>query len=85
MLLVSPMDLSASLGVITQMQSPLVQNIMQDVPKRLAGTSIVAGTTLTSIDELQQKRDWGYRFLNIGSSPGYGVDVVKNYASMLRK
>jgi len=84
-LLVGPMDLSASLGVITQTQSPLVQNIMQDVPKRLAGTGIATGTTLASIDELQQKRDWGYRFLNIGSPLGYGVDVVKDYANRLRK
>lgn len=84
-LLVGPMDLSASLGVITQVQSPLVQNIMQDVPKRLAGTGIVTGTTLASLDELKQKRDWGYRFLNIGSPLGYGVDVVKDYANLLRK
>lgn len=83
-ILVGPMDLSASLGVITEMQSPLVQNIMQDVPRRLAGTGIVTGTTLNNLDELQQKKDWGYNFLNIGSPLGYGVSVVKDYAQKLR-
>ncbi len=83
-LLVGPMDLSASLGLITQMGSKEVQSIMQEIPRRLQGSGIVTGTTLESISELQQKRDWGYRFLNIGSPLGYGVRVVKEHVTLLR-
>ncbi|MFN8444155.1 MAG: aldolase/citrate lyase family protein [Caldilineaceae bacterium] len=83
-LLVGPMDLSASLGIITQMSSPKVQSIMKEIPQRLKGTGIVTGTTLESITELQEKRDWGYRFLNVGSPLGYGTRVVKDHLATLR-
>lgn len=36
-LLVGPMDLSASLGLITQMSSPQVQSIMKEIPAPLRG------------------------------------------------
>lgn len=84
-LLVGPMDMSASLGMITDMQNKAVQEIMQDIPKRLQGTGIVTGTTLESVTELQQKIDWGYRFLNIGSILGYGVKALNGHVDTLRK
>ncbi len=83
-LLTGPMDLSSSLGIITDMQNPRVQHIMQDVGRRLQGTHLVCGTTLSDIAELQQKVSWGYRFLNIGSPLGYGVQVVKQHVQTLR-
>lgn len=83
-LLVGPMDMSASLGMITDMQNKAVQEIMQDIPKRLQGTGIVTGTTLESVTELQQKIDWGYRFLNIGSILGYGVKALNGHVDTLR-
>jgi len=83
-LLVGPMDMSASLGMITDMQAKEVQEIMQDVPKRLQGTGIVTGTTLGSVTELQQKIDWGYRFLNVGSILGYGIDALVGHVETLR-
>ncbi len=83
-LLVGPMDMSASLGMITDMQNKAVQEIMQDIPKRLQGTGIVTGTTLESVTELQQKIDWGYRFLNIGSILGYGVKALNGHVETLR-
>lgn len=83
-LLVGPMDLSASLGIATHMSDPAVQDIMRDIPKRVAHTDIAIGTTLSSLDELKQKRDWGYRFLNIGNPVGYGVQVVKDHARILK-
>ncbi len=83
-LLVGPMDLSASVGKITDMQSSEVQDIMQDVPRRLEGTGIVTGTTLGDVEELQQKVDWGYRFLNVGSALAYGVQVLEQHLATLR-
>ncbi|MEZ4861979.1 MAG: aldolase/citrate lyase family protein [Caldilineaceae bacterium] len=83
-LLVGPMDLSASVGKITDMQCEEVQGMMQEIPKRLAGSGIVVGTTLTDISEIQQKYRWGYRFLNIGSPLGYGISALKEHVNTMR-
>lgn len=83
-LLVGPMDLSASVGKITDMQSPEVQNIMEDIPKRLAGSGIMIGTTLGDVSEIQQKYRWGYRFLNVGSPLGFGVSAVRQHITTMR-
>jgi len=83
-LLVGPLDLSASVGTITDTQSRQVQQIMEDVPRRLEGTGIVTGTTLGEVAEIQQKIRWGYRFLNVGSALNYGVQVVKDNVAALR-
>jgi 2-keto-3-deoxy-L-rhamnonate aldolase RhmA len=83
-LLVGPMDLSASLGKITQTGSPEVQAIMREIPRRLANTGIVVGTTLDDVAELQEKYSWGYRFLNIGNPLGYGLRVLRQHVQTLR-
>ena len=83
-LLVGPLDLSASVGRITEMHADEVQQIMQAVPPRLEGTGIAAGTTLVDIDEIEQKLDWGYRFMNVGSPMGYGTAVVSQHFARLR-
>lgn len=84
-LLVGPMDMSASVGKITDMGCKEVQEIMKDVPKRLEGTGIVAGTTLVDVKEVQEKLSWGYRLMNVGSSMGYGAQVVKENLAFLRE
>jgi 4-hydroxy-2-oxoheptanedioate aldolase len=84
-LLVGPMDLSASVGKITQTGSKEVQEIMEDVPKRLEGTGLVAGTTLVDVAEIQQKLRWGYRFMNVGSVLGYGAQMVQQHLATLRE
>ncbi|MGB5048114.1 MAG: aldolase/citrate lyase family protein, partial [Caldilineaceae bacterium] len=66
-LFVGPMDMSASLGVITQMQDPGLQEIMREFPKILAEKGIPAGTTLMDVNEIKQKLAWGYRFMNVGN------------------
>lgn len=83
-LLVGPMDLSASVGKITNMQSEEVQRIMREIPKRLEGSDIVVGTTLGDPKEIQQKYRWGYRFLNVGSPLGFGIAAVREHVAMLR-
>ena len=50
-LMVGPLDLSATLGVITDTGAKEVQEIMEEVPKRLEGTGIVAATTLMEVAE----------------------------------
>lgn len=83
-LMVGPLDLSATLGVITDTGAKQVQEIMEDVPKRLEGTGIVAATTLMEVAEIQEKIRWGYRFLNVGSVVGYGAQVLKRNLEILR-
>ncbi len=82
-LLVGPMDLSASVGRITETGAREVQEIMRDVPRRLEGTGIVAGTTLGEVAEIQEKLRWGYRFMNVGNALFYGAQVlVKNLETL---
>ena len=78
-LFAGPMDISASLGIVTQVQDPRVQDILRDIPRRLQGTGIATGTTLVDVAELQQKMSWGYRFLNVGSPLGYGLGVLQSH------
>ncbi len=84
-LLVGPMDLSASLGVLTKTSDPAVQTIMRDIGQRLRDSDIAVGTTLDSVAEIQEKIGWGYRFLNVGSPFGYGLQALTQHLETLRK
>ena len=83
-ILVGPLDLSASLGKMGDTGCKEVQEIMEDVPKRLEGTGIVAGTTLLEVAEIQEKVRWGYKLLNVGSVMGYGKQVLQSNLETLR-
>lgn len=83
-ILVGPMDLSASVGTITEMSSKEVQDIMKDVPRRLEGSGIAAGTTLGDLAEIKEKLGWGYRFMNVGSPLTYGEEVLSGHFQALR-
>ena len=83
-LLVGPLDLSASVGKITETSAREVQEIMQDVPGRLEGSGIVAGTTLVDLSEIQEKLRWGYRFMNVGNILAYGTQVLTQNLETLR-
>ncbi|HIG16533.1 MAG TPA: 2-keto-3-deoxy-L-rhamnonate aldolase, partial [Candidatus Handelsmanbacteria bacterium] len=84
-ILVGPLDLSASLGLAGQTGSKEVQQIMEEVPKRLEGTGVVVGTTLADPTEIKQKIDWGYRFLNVGNPLAFGVQAVTDHVRDLRE
>ncbi len=77
-LLVGPMDLSASMGITGQRDNARLQAIMQELPKRAAGTGKVIGTTLGSPAEMRQKIEWGYKFLNLENLLGAGIRFVNN-------
>ena len=83
-LLVGPLDLSASVGKITETSAREVQEIMRDVPGRLEGSGIVAGTTLVDLSEIQEKLRWGYRFMNVGNILAYGTQVLTQNLEILR-
>ena len=79
-IMVGPLDLSATVGTITDTHSRQVQEIMEDVPS----TGLVTATTLVDVSEIQEKVRWGYRFLNVGSALGYGVQTLKGHLETLR-
>ena len=81
---VGPLDLSASVGTITETGSAQVQEIMREVPQRLKGTGIVAGTTLVDLEDLKEKVSWGYRYVNVGNALAYGVQTVQEHMKSLR-
>lgn len=83
-LFVGPTDLAASLGYIMQNNAPVVQEIMKEIPRRLQGSGIAVGTTLESIEEIQEKLDWGYTFMNVGSPLGYGLKTLSGHLATLR-
>ena len=83
-LFVGPLDLSATVGTITNTESRQVQEIMRAVPQQLADTEIAVGTTLSELDQIQEKVRWGYRFLNVGNALRYGVEVLDCHLKTLR-
>jgi len=83
-IMVGPLDLSATVGTLCDTNSPQVQEIMEDVPRRLEGTGLVTATTLADVDEIQQKVRWGYRFLNVGSALNYGTQALAGHFATLR-
>lgn len=84
-ILVGPLDLSATVGTITETGSRQVQEIMREVPRRLEGTGIATGTTLAAVSDIQEKIRWGYRLLNVGSPIGYGLQVLGQHLTALRQ
>ena len=83
-LFVGPLDLSASLGKMGETRSREVQDIVRDVPKRLAGSGIAAGTSVDAAADAQEKIDWGYRFLCVGNILFYGAQVLTETLQTLR-
>ena len=83
-LLAGPADLSASLGVPTQLHHPKVEAIMEELPKKLEGTGKVAGTTFGRFEDCFRWIEKGYRFMNVGSMLAFGAEVQKAHFAELR-
>ncbi|MBS11304.1 MAG: hypothetical protein CME19_06860 [Gemmatimonadetes bacterium] len=79
-----PLDMTASVGKITDTGCEEVQSLMRAFPERLDGTGIVPATTLVDPDEIEEKLDWGYRFMNVGNALAYGCQVLKGSLERLR-
>ena len=62
-----PADLSASLGVIGQLQHPKVQAFLAEFPQRVGAFGKPAGITWLGVEPSKKAYDQGYRFINIGS------------------
>jgi 4-hydroxy-2-oxoheptanedioate aldolase len=68
-----PLDLSASLGVIGQMQHPTVQKFLEEFPKRVARCGKASGITLVGYEPCKRAYEQGYRLINIGNLITHGM------------
>jgi 4-hydroxy-2-oxoheptanedioate aldolase len=80
-----PLDMSAAVGRIGEPLSEEVQSLMKAFPSKLEGTGIVPATTLVNLDEIKEKLDWGYRYMNVGNALAYGCGVVQSHLDELRR
>ena len=83
-LFVGPLDLSASVGTITDTNSKEVREILEEVPRMLKDTPVTPGTTCPTQADAQEKIDWGYRYVSVGSALNIGAQVVKDSFQALR-
>ena len=67
---VGPMDLSASLGYLGNPQHPEVKAAIEKIVKAHENTKVCPGIA-SSIDQLKEHLELGYRFINIGSDIGF--------------
>ncbi|PZC44688.1 MAG: 4-hydroxy-2-oxoheptanedioate aldolase [Chloroflexi bacterium] len=83
-LLIGPLDLSASLGVPGQIHHPKVESIMRNVAEKMKGRDKSLATTFF---DPQDARRWiaeGYRMMNVGTVLQLGTDQTKEIFSDLR-
>ncbi len=84
-LFAGPMDLSASLGIIGQINHPKLLDLLADFPKRVATANKPAGITFGDLDRCRRAIDEGYRFVNIGSIASLGANGIKSVLPELRE
>ena len=56
-------------------------------PLYLGRTLLAGGASepfVGDIDEVRQKIEWGYRFMNVGSPLGYGIQALNQHLATLR-
>jgi 4-hydroxy-2-oxoheptanedioate aldolase len=72
-----PMDLSASLGHIGQINHPDVQKFLEEFPARVTRFGKTAGIAVGSFESAALAWDRGYRFINFGNLYFDGVHGLK--------
>ena len=83
-LLVGPMDLSASLGVPGEIHHPKVESIMRNVAEKMNGMNKSLATTFFDPKDAHRWIAEGYRMMNVGSVLQLGTDRTKEIFSDLR-
>jgi 2-keto-3-deoxy-L-rhamnonate aldolase RhmA len=84
-LFAGPMDLSASLGHIGEVNDPHVQEFLREFPQRVAQCGKPSGIAVSNAEEGRKAWDQGYRFINIGHIIGHGFVALKGGIDTLRK
>ena len=84
-LLVGPLDLSASVGVPGQIHHPKVENIMQDVAQKIQGTGKALATTFHDPEDCRRWIGEGYRMMNVSSVLQLGTTATRRIFQELRE
>jgi 4-hydroxy-2-oxoheptanedioate aldolase len=82
--LAGPMDLSASLGHIGEIDHPEVQQFLADFPLRVTKHGKAAGIALGSYESAEKAWKQGYRFINFGNLYFDGVHGIKANLAKLK-
>jgi 2-keto-3-deoxy-L-rhamnonate aldolase RhmA len=85
-LFLGPADMSASLGVIGNLNGPEVREIQKGLAERLKGTGIAACTLLNGLDmdEAREKIGWGYNFFSMSTPLSWGIKTLGENLKSLR-
>jgi 4-hydroxy-2-oxoheptanedioate aldolase len=83
--LVGPMDLSASLGIPGQLTHPRVEKIMLDMAGRVKGTGKALATTWADPEQCRRWIREGYRMMNVGSVLNLGLIATKRHFAAFRE
>lgn len=84
-LLFGPTDMSASLGVSGKIHHPKVETMMVDLAKKAKRAGKMLGCTFGDPEDCRRWIGEGYRFMNISSPLGLGINGVKKYATEFRE
>jgi 2-keto-3-deoxy-L-rhamnonate aldolase RhmA len=84
-LLFGPTDMSASLGVGGKIHHPKVEKMMLDLAKKANGAGKMLGCTFGDPEDCRRWIGEGYRFMNISSPLGLGINGVKKYTREFRE
>jgi 4-hydroxy-2-oxoheptanedioate aldolase len=83
-LLAGPMDLSASLGVVTQIAHPDVDRLLVEFPERVKKAGKVPGIAVAGYDAAAKALARGYRFINFGNVLNDGAKGIAADLERLR-
>ncbi|MBL8179261.1 MAG: hypothetical protein JNK48_31580 [Bryobacterales bacterium] len=84
-LLAGPMDLSASLGLVTQTSHPDVDRYLIEFPARVAKAGKVPGIAVAGYDAAAKALARGYRFINFGNILNDGAKGIAADLARLRE
>ena len=70
-LFIGPQDLAASMGFLSKTSEEAVQTQIKEAGRRIQASGKVAGILAGDEREAIQYRDWGYRFIGVGSDQGF--------------
>jgi len=83
-LLAGPMDLSASLGLVTQITHPDVDKYLVEFPARVTKAGKVPGIAVAGYDAAAKALARGYRFINFGNVLNDGAKGIAADLERLR-
>ena len=83
-LFAGPLDISAALGHIGQVEHPEIQGFLEEFPRRAARCGKASGITLRGFEAGKKAYDAGYRFIVIGGLIIQGIAGLKADLERLR-